>query len=513
MELLTQRHKFNNWDFSSLLLCFFVVVSPLSGFAAFVVGNTGIQFTWIVGVLIIFAAIYRVTMQRCLSLSVPIILLICWLGWICLTGIAPLSTGEGAYIREYLFGVARFGFFTGVVVALANLGLKKQNITQVFQILALVATLVSLYAVYQFFARQYDFPFAYLHLTNPSLPVDVQVGSVYYTDGVFARVSSVFMEPSWLGIYLLSAIIVVSIPIIYGMSTEILFSEYSWNKLILSILSLAFIIAYSLGAYFSFVITLMIFVVLDYPKVRSSLVKAVTPPITLFVIFDLVTEQGLITRVISARIFKLTQKVMREAVPDGVQRTDSSTLSETTAVETSQPGSDATETSTPANEERETGGASLLSQNETERSSLGTRVEEVESSLQIWSTHPISGVGINNFQFYSRYDGGGISFVYSLMLAEQGIVGLSLFLAFSGYLLFRLFNASGGLQPQSLTKEQLILRILFYIILAAFISSVFRSQPYLMRFWFYIGISIVALTLFTDGNRQISLGQYIPDVK
>lgn len=473
----------SRWRLHDILLVLFIVVSPLSGFAAFTVGDVGVRFTWVVGALLVGLGVLRVGSRKRLSFSTPLVLILLWFGWAVVTGIVPLSAGNATYIREFLFGIARYGLFVGVIVAVMNFGLKERTLYRLFRVLAIVATVVSLYAIYQFFARQYGLPFAYLHLSNPSLPVSVQVGSTYYTDRVFARVTSVFMEPSWLGMYLLSAIIVVAVPLFYERSQEILFADRWKNVAVLSLLLLAFVLAYSLGAYASLTAVVPVFVFFDWPRVRSSLPETLGPPVLLYAAFDAITERGRITKVVLSRIYEILLKVVNKIAGISINvgpKSDESDKSTASSGGSAPPG-------------------------EEVRSSLGTRVAEVQSSIDVWAYHPLLGVGTNNFQFYSSTGKPAISFGYTLVLAEEGLIGLVLLLVFFGFLLYRLFEASGGFQPKSLDARQVVLRTFLYVILADLVSTAFRLQFHLIRFWFYVGLAVVALSIFTDGNREINL--------
>lgn len=474
-----------------LLLMFLIVSFPFSGFVPFSVGSVGIKYSWLGGALLTAYGFIRIASNRRIRWNISVLFIGLWVVWALFTGVVPVSTGEIAYIREYLFGAVRLVFFFTLVVALMNIDIGKETLIHVFQLTVIVALFVSIYAVYQFFARQYGLPFGYLQLSNPSLVTSHQVGGTYYTKGVFARVSSTFAEPSWLGTYLVDILFLLGVPLVRQTDESLLFDDRRINLAIFAVCMLGFVLAYSLGAYAVFGVVFLLFLVTEKNIIDTFHVAA--PATVLFLLFDILTEAGRITVVIIRRVLVLFGHLIPDFERSQPSPDSSEPQSNTT---TSQKYSSNTTSADSSPHSSAEGGPTPLA-----RSSLDARLQRIESGIEVWTHHPIVGVGLNNYQFYSEHGSNyvgtdfGWTFNYFQTLAEQGIVGLVLLLTAIVYPIQKLLLVSQSYFDQDDADRGTILRVFFYILVADAIAAFFVNQIYFVRFWFYIGLGLAALMI------------------
>ncbi|WP_135853701.1 hypothetical protein [Halorussus salinus] len=499
----------------ALLTVAMVASFPLVGFVPLRVGSIGIKFSWLVGLAIVVAGGVSVVQRGTLRWSSSILLLALWLGWATATGVWPLLSGDAARIREFVFGVLRLGAFFGVVLGIYNLNLGRAELKVFFRATAVVAVFVSLFAIYQFFAREYQLPFAFLQLTNPMLLTDQQVGGTYYTGGVFYRVTSLFPEPSWLGMYLADVLFVVAVPLLYGVSEDVLFDSRRTNLAILSVVTVAFVIAYSLGAYVSLFVAATIVVAVNWSDIYARLGSTLAVPSAAFFAFDFAITGGRITVVILKRIIGLGSKLFGPylawipfpavSLPELPDITIPSlmgfvaSLSSGSSESSGSSGSQGVETVT--------------------HSSLDVRADRILSGINVWSQRPLTGVGLNNYQFHSER---GVDFVghtygwtfnYSRTLAELGLVGLLLLVLLLGFVLRQFNHTANTLLKNGDGPMAAITQTFFSIVVFAAISAMFVDQFYVLRIWFYVGIGFSAVSVAAPNSvRSVPIPkQYLPN--
>lgn len=479
--------RFDKFDqpILAFLLVLVTVSFVLPGFVPLAFADVGVRFSWILGGVIVVYGGVRILRAGRIMLPLPLVLLLGWFGWALLGGLVPLSSGSSVRLTEFVLGVLRFGLFVSVVLALTNTEITMGTMSTFLKATIGTAVTVSIYAVYQFFARQIGLPFGYLQMNNPSLTHVVQYGSDYYTAGVFARVSGTFAEPSWLGIYLIDVIVILSVPLLYGQSEKLLFESRRLNIASLSLVSLAFLLAFSLGAYGAITGLTLVFFLLEIKTetVRSRLLQIAAAPVGLFFAFDIVVERGGITAVILQRSLLIVGKIGQSTVgmittsqPQDRTPSDRGTPTDITPIPADRP------TPTPDNRT-----------SELSHSSLGTRAQEVAKGLNAWWTNPITGVGLNNLQFYLPESFDSISFSYARLLAEVGLVGMGLFLGATGSLLYWLYAHASAITQRMGDRSRMAALLLVYLLIGYLFSAVFFGQFYQIRYWVYFGIGTAVM--------------------
>jgi O-antigen ligase len=113
----------------------------------------------------------------------------------------------------------------------------------------------------------------------------------------------------------------------------------------------------------------------------------------------------------------------------------------------------------------------------------------MQSAVDIWLSNPFTGVGLNNFQFYSQYSS---TFPYFQTLAEQGIVGFVLFAGVIGYVLYVAYRTVTAPEPPSPTFEggltRVAITVLGIVLVADLGGALFMNTVYSLRFWFFVAV-------------------------
>lgn len=230
------------------LVYLLLVVTPFSIYPAFVAFGSGVKPFHAVGAVIGLVGLSIVLVSgRGIRLN-PVLE-----GALGLLAVASLSLVGFVVAGPSMGGLIDFGtlWFQLSVAVLAVVGVstipfRERHVRNLTRVFLGVAAAISAYAIYQTFARMYGLPFAYPAILNPSLggggPL-TRGGSF----GPFVRPSAFFTEPSRLGAFLLTPLLV---------NWFLLFSSNESAKpdrwfflTTFAFIVTAFVLAFSLGAY------------------------------------------------------------------------------------------------------------------------------------------------------------------------------------------------------------------------------------------------------------------------
>lgn len=148
---------------------------------------------------------------------------------------------------------------------------------------------------------------------------------------------------------------------------------------------------------------------------------------------------------------------------------------------------------------------------------VGIRFSLWSAGLQMWLDHIVQGVGIGNFQGYSRYYMTSVPVYYSNLVAhnsyisvlsETGIVGFILFFLIL-YLGLKNFSKSSKNEDIRITALRKIWLIVFLIMI---LSGLTKNDQYDKFLWFVIGISVsfynrTNLTISLNSNNRIKFNR------
>jgi len=333
-----------------------------------------------------------------------------------------LFDAPNARLIDFGTKAAQLLLVTAVFFIISSLPLSEQDLKNVLHVWFLVAVVVAAYAVYQLLARLYDWPFAYLTLSNPSTGASgIQTGRRFdFTLGAaqagrtletfqYVQVSSFFREPTWLGSYLLSALILFGVLILNHKGHLVLFkptrlvltlsnksrlnllklSRLNW--LFLGILLVGLLLPVALGPYVSLVITLGLMYILRrfYPQRITKLI---------LLLFVLLFFGGLLLSALGIDFFKVASARISGLFAGVIHGSE---------VGTSYP----------------------------------VRLERSLAALKVWASYPILGVGLNNTHYYTPAEITLTNNGWARLLSDQGLLGFGAMVLVLWTLLWGLRNS------------------------------------------------------------------------
>mgnify|MGYP001132004790 CR=1 FL=1 len=400
---------------SLLWLCYLYIASlPFFSFTLFNWGDRGFgRPDWLLGaaLVVVFAcklAIGRIRLRRS-----PANKFVAFYVYSGLLSAANLFNATDAQFIDFGTKAAQLLLVTAVFFVISSLPLGEQELKNILKVWFLVAFVVAAYAVYQLFARLYDWPFASLALSNPTTaPGGIQTARRFVlvggelkwagrgTAGIqYAQVSSFLREPSWLGSYLLSGLFLFGVLILSDKGHLVLLNSSRLNWLFLGTLLLGLLVSVSLGAYASLLATLA----LMYAVQRVYRLRVTRSVLLLLVLLLL---SGLLFSAIGIDFFGVASARLSGLFGAMVHGSGGGT-------------------------------------------SYGVRLERSLAALKVWVSNPLLGVGLNNTHYHTAEGISLISNGWAELLSSQGLIGFMAMVLILWSLLRGLHNLLKVVDPSS----------------------------------------------------------------
>ena len=426
------------------LLYGYVILSPFSAFSFLNIAGRGFgRADWLIVVLMVGACIaYRLRPYR--SPANKFVLLFIFSA--ILSAYNLLNISSNAQVTDYFTTGAQLLLAVAFFFVVSSLSLNERELRTGLRIWIITALLVSLYAIYQVVAFAFNWPFAHLEFTNPSIT---------YAGGearIFARylqVSSVFREPSYLGSYLIGPIILLSLFLLKGRGNLLLSKSFMTNLIILVVLSLALFLTSSQSAY------LTLLAVLGFMYLSGLIARTKTIKLLLGFAFFLIIG-GLLAATfqidfLGSLVLRFKYLILNMMNPEGT----------------------------------------------LEVTSYRVRSECTLAALKIWASHPLLGVGLNNMRYHT--DVCEFSMGWAQLLADQGLFGLVAL----GLLLWSLFRSLKKLSGDRRLPAfwSIVCIVIIFILISDIVNGVFTSNWDSLQRWFTLAI---ANLLYIRANSILS---------
>ena len=430
----------------------YIFSSPFYGVSLFNIGSRGLaRIDWLAaGALIVIFSIYFIANRYPLRSSPTnqYVLLFLVAGLLTITNLFNASNSQfidfGTKAAQLLLAITFF-------LVISSCPFTESEIKTGLRLWILAALIASLYAIYQVFALTYRLPFSTFPLTNPS--VTYQSGEDRIIFG-YSQVSSFFSEPSYLGAFLLGPMIVVIVFLLTGNGQTLLSKSQLFNWMILLVLASAFMLTGSQAAYISLlaVILLMIF---SGRIARTKIVKLVTV-LLFFLILGGIFLSLYGMDFFGALILRFKYLFVNIINP----------------LETA------------------------------EISSFRVRSECMLAAMNVWLSHPILGVGLNNLSYHTNVC--EFTLGWSQLIVDQGILGtILLILVFWSSLkgLNRLSKEPGLSQFWSILSLSLI-----FVLLCDIVNGIFTYNWIDLQRWFTLGLAnFVIIQANSNLDREVSI--------
>jgi hypothetical protein len=239
------------------LLIIYIFALPFNGFSLLNIGNRGLlRVDWLgagllVGSVILGLLTKRVELRPSPNSKFVFI-------YILIATLSSINLWNSKMVRLLDFGTKYLQLIIVALVffVLVFLELNDEDMKKVLRAWFLSSFLQSVYGLYQLVGRPLNLPFTTLELTNTSV---ARFGiQSYRTFSGFSQISGFFKEPGWLGIYLLSSVILFGVIILNKQDTKVLFSSRPRNWVIWGTQIVAMLLTGSLGALGFFVVALVV---------------------------------------------------------------------------------------------------------------------------------------------------------------------------------------------------------------------------------------------------------------
>lgn len=213
--------------------------------------------------------------------------------WI--SAINPISQGNPEYLTQYFKTNAHLYFI--MVFALFNLVFKidEKIWVNAIRTYLICMLLINMFGIYQLFARLYDWPFAWIDVTNLASNIrgkenESVTNQLALKFENFYRATSIFSEPSILAQYNLISLIFFFIPILKGSKKFIENKLFNVLFLVFSLIALLF--AFSLNGFFGLgLLGFCAFIFQNKIKIKPfNFAISVIAIVALFIIADRVVD-------------------------------------------------------------------------------------------------------------------------------------------------------------------------------------------------------------------------------
>jgi hypothetical protein len=346
-------------SFSVVLIFLGVLTGAYQFFAIDTYGVTLVD----IGILIFFAAAAKRLLwdgaEIVIKRSIPMMLMFAMLGFVLISGINPLTSGDTPTQIQYLKSGFHFIYLWLVGFICAVLPIEHTVWKRGFQSWMLLAIPINIFGVYQIIARAFDLPFAWLDITNMAFAMrgkDVaDVGQLSLRYEGFFRATSIFSEPSALAGY--NAVILMGLFVPYIRKIPPFFTSGLLRKIILMCTLVGIFLTFSLTGV-AIIIAMLAFAMIFERSVNViKLVKIAAVAVCILVITDVVVENYS-----SVSVSSLFTKRVSGIISVFSGRTDETTMGE----------------------------------------SFFYRADNMSAGVKVWMLRPFTGVGIGCMYNYTK---------------------------------------------------------------------------------------------------------------
>lgn len=432
---------------------------PFYGYSFFNLGDRGLlRPDWIFAGLLVLAFLLRGRVLTNVTEWFVIVLNIA-----ALISMARLFSATDAQLVDFVTLYGQLLFMSLLFFAIASVNLTEEQLKIVVRVWLFIAALVASYGIYEFVAVKLDLPLLPIQITNPSIK-EIGTGSAILWD---QRVGSFLAEPGYLGSILIPPLVILMFLLIYGQSQNVLFRNNLMNWIVVSIFFLALVFTASIASY-AVIALVALLIFLRLRKRPTSFGRALFAGSALLLLLILVISQ--------TGEEDLDFKGMVLERLGGVEQ-----------------GTDG---------------------------SLQVRQAQAIIGLQVWMSHPILGVGFNNYDHVAvNFDppawytswvpvGEGAGNMWILLLAELGIIGFLAAAAVWLSLLIRLGRVAARLaRPED--AFSVIMVAFFYVVLADLIQSLAHGSLVETKLWFELGLANMWLVhwMRRQSSKTVLLGR------
>lgn len=194
--------------------------------------------------------IFGIAAYRWLWLAQPIRLprsyevlgIVAILGAVTISAAGVVLDGSSPVVTQTLKTYAHFIYLWMVGLVFLCIPISAEDWIRALRVHFVIATVVMVYGLYQLPARVFDWPLAWIDVSNVSftrgLSDDTEVGQIALKFQNFYRATSIFSEPSSLSGYATATLVMLIVPYFRGTASIIRQRWWFWTVIVLSVLSI-----------------------------------------------------------------------------------------------------------------------------------------------------------------------------------------------------------------------------------------------------------------------------------
>ena len=334
---------------------------------------------WFLGLLLIGRALWQSLREGHIPRPGPFGLALMFFGITTIANGVVLLLGDGRDFGDYLRTEVQFLFILGIVFAFVRARLDEYAVARLLKVWVWTAAAAAAFGIYQSFAHV-------LHLPLPVLAVSARGVTKMAEKELygFAAPSSWFVEPSWFGSYLLVPLLYVVGVLAVDPPSPFCFRKRSWAWGIAALLFLGLFLSLSQAAYATvLVVAVPVIWSLRDRILIGRVVKIAGAGVALLVVAALILSAR------GADVFRAQRERVAAIIAAGPRPEAAWQIT-----------------------------------------SYGVRVASMRGGLELWSTSPVFGVGINSVPHHRDADrvlvnpqSGSVDSGLLQVLVEQGILG------------------------------------------------------------------------------------------
>ena len=325
-----------------------------------------------------------------------------------LSGVNPLYYGSNPVITQFFKTSLHFLFIISFTMICTFYRIDIKILNNIIRVWLMFSILVNSYAVYQLFARAFDFPLGWLPVTNITLGArgfvqDEGLKQLALHWESFFRATSIFYEPSSLAGFNNFTLLLLIVPFIQHREP---FIKKQWlNVIVLIGAIIGLFVSFSLMGFLLIIVQIILMFILEWNKRILTFFYVLLSSIVFILILDISINLTFNTSILS--LFE--------------QRVSGIFLGKSKKKEG------------------------------TEGESYFTRVKNIKMNLKIWEENPLTGTGLGLMSFHTKREIMFSDVTVFAVMTETGVIGLILFLG----IFFYLFKYSLRFIFQKISYEKL----------------------------------------------------------
>ena len=425
---------------------------PFQLFAVGTYGFTLIDLNYILLYSLFLKRVFWDGVKLQFSLNSVLIFFLLFIVAVFISAINPVMSSSPLMINQYLKTTSHFIYLILFIFICFSYPISNKIWTNVIRTWIVLGGLINIFGIYQIVARAYDLPLAWLDYSNVSLAsrmdlqfYDIKQLSMAYGD--FFRATSIFPEPSALGMFNTYLFLFIFVPYVQGRKQ---FIRSSWlNGVFFSLMIAGSLLTFSMTGFVGIMLVILAAFLFERSRKLVSSIKFIALGLIVIIITDYYVSgySGIsVVELFSRRISGLIHQGKKQEYTWG--------------------------------------------------ESFEVRKQGAELSYRVWEDYPITGIGLGLTGYNKKHEITFSDFSITQALSETGIIGASSFagLFFASFLLSYWYLKKKKFISILNDEDRRLAGLLFYLMIVMLIMNfISGNNLVVMYFWIPYGMIVSSL--------------------